>query len=351
MSGGDSRQRRRFRRAVDARLSGMQHSQTGNSQPSANIEMPSKKPSRLFSTDRVLGIVAIAVGAALAFVGLTEMFPLYISISAYLLSLMLILFGIWKWEAVVSWRPGTKLAVIAVVAVIYCSLMAFPTHKQYERDYGIELIFKSPATWWQRQIVSFRLAEMRNYLRERGISVSAKVPPIEVDSHLAPGSWQVASPPNLPSYRGALLIDSLNNPEKITFLYAQHEIHQRVMPGITDSPMQGKLTLFYIEDAFVSYLNWSFWNRQGSGNITHWPAALWAVRERFGQEFTDDFVAQALVSITDTPQEGLDSPMDTYLCQKFKIGEGVRDSGFSRWPQVLDVLAKTEGKWVYSACK
>ncbi len=212
----------------------------------------------------------------------------------------------------------------------------------------MELIFKNPVSWRQELTISFRLAEMRNYLVGLKIPVPADTPPLEVLPRNK--GWEVENPPGFPAYRGSLKVDSADR-EKITYVYTAHVVHRLFFP--TSEPYNNKeqLALFYSEDAFASYLNWSFWNKRYRDNVSNWPVALWTVRERFGQEFTDGFVAQALISIKDNPKEGLDSHVDTYLCQKLKIGEGVRDSGFSNWPQVLDILADREGKWVYSACK
>jgi len=68
---------------------------------------------------------------------------------------------------------------------------------------------------------------------------------------------------------------------------------------------------------------------------------LWAIREKFGKEFTDQLVTYTLKSILDNPTEGATGKdFDLYFCRKLKIGDSVIDGG-DKWTEIAEILKKS----------
>jgi hypothetical protein len=81
------------------------------------------------TTDRLLTIVALGVGVVLAFVGLTEMFPLFFNCTVYVGAIVAILYSVWRWETASKWNLRRKLLGMAIIFVVYWGFLAFPNHQ------------------------------------------------------------------------------------------------------------------------------------------------------------------------------------------------------------------------------
>ncbi len=81
--------------------------------------------TKSLDTETVVDKVGLVFGIVLAFIGLVDMFPLYIYVLAYSVSFLLIMRLVWKWESAKRWTRRKKLILTVPVAVFIFGLFTF----------------------------------------------------------------------------------------------------------------------------------------------------------------------------------------------------------------------------------
>jgi hypothetical protein len=299
------------------------------------------KPRKLFTTtDLLLLVVLPIVGLVLAFIGLVEMFPIYVNLAVYITGLIAIEIAVWRWERTVTWAVPYRLLVFVGVATLYGGALANPVTKQYQRENDMALIFKDDElfTWWKKWEVQRQYIKMRDYFLDLGIAVPKETPPIYVN-HLSAEYETMAF--GDPAYRGELGISEhsfiTDNKQGIGETYANYVISALILPK-PPAPADDKAgTDFRLFEIFSAYFVSSCWDNRNS-NISDWSGQLWNVREQLGKEFTDRLAAYTFRSFVDSPNEGQGNHFSVYFCNHLRIGYSVLRSDDRKWQDVLHAM-------------
>jgi hypothetical protein len=292
------------------------------------------RDSDFVSTDRLLGLV----GLTFAFLGLTEMYRLWMNCCFLAAGLALILWGLWKWERFEAWRPLKKIICMLRVVSLYCAVVAYPVEQQYEREIAIGMTFKdSPQfTWWRRQVITHDFAKARDYFVAFGIETPKEIPPLGVRS----GSGGSSNPPGLPLYRTVQWIgkDQVKDRRAVTSIYINITVWDVLAKNSKWVVSPEDIARFLVlQMTFSSYFNGSVWDKAPvPGDFM--LLSLWKIREQCGAAFTDKLVAYALKSISDNPEEVSDPDTHIYLARKLKIADSIVESDMSKWPQISNII-------------
>jgi hypothetical protein len=293
---------------------------------------------KVFATSHlVFAVVVPILGLVLAFVSVTEMFPIYVNVAVYVLGLVGIEVGVWKWERAVSWAVVYRLLALASVALLYGGLLALPVMKQYSRENDMRLVFKDDAvfTWWRRWVIQQQYIKMRQYFVDLGVPVPKELPPIDVGEN---GADTVGF--RDPAYRGNIGINReaiiRADKEGITRPYANYVIDKIVLPQPPVSVDEKAMRQFIMSGTFAEYFQASYWGR--NNNLADWARQLWQIRDRMGQRFSDKLVAYTLLSVIDSEGEGQDRRSDAYFCNHLRIGYSVLSDDDKKWQDILHTM-------------
>ena len=225
----------------------------------------------------------------------------------------------------------------------------------------IALVFKSSPliTNKIRGRIRNDLSNFRDYLVALGIPVPIELPPIGTRerSNEEPSGTGSVTPPGAQPYEGRLIFDdvSIRDPMQATYLYGDFAI--RTFTHAPDSPFIksfefegtsippaillqiGKSTV--LSGWLATYLSSSFWNRPpvrlARGFMV---AALWDIRDKYGQDFTDGMIGCTFRAMMDHPAEANQGVM-RYFIDNLKRGEFVKDNdNGNRWPEIEEILGK-----------
>jgi hypothetical protein len=197
------------------------------------------------------------------------------------------------------------------------------------------------------------ITENRDYLTRLGIRLPDQLPPVRVQTGPNAGRSGLYTPPALPNYRWEMVVgeNSINDRGAPTEMYDSFVVGQlvfdpKVMAEFGNS-VQGIAIPMMLSEAFTTYFNTSFWGQRPVHGMP-WTTQLWKIRDELGATFTDRMVAYALMSVYDSPKEGIETKFDPfknlqlYLYRKLKVGDSVIDNESARWPEVVRIL-KADG--------
>jgi hypothetical protein len=337
MGGGSSHRRRKARRAQE-RMGKNSDKKNGGNLIVVSITTPPPPPpmsaikQQRIGTDRFIAVSSGAVAIVLAFVGLTEMFPLWINLIVYAGGVMSILFAVWRWERSENWSSLHKTAVLSSSLIVYCALLAFPVAKQYAKEMNVNVIFKdSPSLpWWRKLVIIHDISNMQEYLSSLGIPKPSYLPPVSVEDNVECGQ---TTPPDVPKYRSTITLG--RDRYSVTWCYADFVVGQLILTK--DPPRIPRLMASQL--FFPRYFAATFWNKKPTGA----PLLFWNIREKLGNATGDKLIATTLVVISDDSTFCPSfSPSDwyPYLAEQIRIADSITDSGCSNWPVISEVLKK-----------
>jgi hypothetical protein len=291
------------------------------------------------------GIFTTTLAISFVFLGLgyTGMFPWWVNASAYLVSLVVIVFvSVWS---KIEWTRSGRIAAVGGY-VLYCAFFGIVSYKQYEKENHIDLVFQDSKylTSWRKTVIRHDMAQMKAYLLSLNIPVPLAIPPIGVQESSGCGAGENNAILK-PIFRSTIKINSgcVCNRRLITSFYVEDAFESsRPSKSVNFQPSEF-IRFVALRAAFESYFNWSFWGKAASlgdldsEGIVGGVDILWKVRETFGQDFTDELVAFSALSTIADPLEGFDQDTRIYLARKLKIGASVKDDG-TKWPKILQIL-------------
>ncbi|MFY9947592.1 MAG: hypothetical protein WAK27_02785 [Candidatus Sulfotelmatobacter sp.] len=308
----------------------------------------------LKTKDLVLSRVLPILGMVLAFVGTTDMFPIYVNLAVYVTGLFAIEIGVWRWENANRWGRIGRFVTISAVGVLYALLLVQPIEKQYVRENDMKLSFRefSGISWWDQWRITHHFARMRDRFIALGIAVPPETPPIDMK---AGTTFETRFAVNLPAYRGYLSANRTDfknvGVRAFTYEYSVYVVSSAL--GIktgyaTDRTVQQNV----VSNSFGEYFDRAYWNKSDGPSFGFWTEPLSRIREKLpgrdgvsGKRFTDEIAAAALKSFVDAPDEGANPDVNIYFCNHLKIGDDIRDSGNARWPEILAILKNDNPKY------
>jgi hypothetical protein len=313
MSGGSSHDRRKIRRLL-ADLG-----RVPVPPPIDTMNPPAKKSAPRAIAELVFGVV-------LTLAGITEMFPLVISMSLCVGGLILLYLGVR--EVTTESRRLPKICWRVAAPSFYILLIAFPLTKQYQHEINLNLDFKdSPYfSWWRRQIITHDIAKMRDFLNDLEIETPTKLPPFGIQSKS--GGYGAVTPPNLPLNRSELIIGELDVCDRPSATHSYVSYIIDIYPAKSFSE-----TTLIIRIGFSEYFNSSFWNMKPITLIPPPVSIFLNLREELQAPFADRLAAATFRTVLDDPM----SVKDDFI-RALMIGDSIVDNECGKWPQIEKTL-------------
>jgi len=344
MPGGNSKDRRKFRRAVVRAACKLPHEDSTPQNDQINKSMPNDtSESKRSKTTEIQAFILAVVGIALTITGYEGVIPSTVNVLACLVALAAILWAIGRWESAASWGTAKKVSVQILVTVLYCSFMKYPLLNQYNKELNINVSFKdSPEmSWGRKQIIIYDLSGIQRYLSSLGIPVPKEFPPITTDTRSPANQSGWNTRPGLPLDRGSMSIAAadLRDRKKTTAEYTSYVFLHDSQKLLSIPPDQGLAPLLLLSWGFSGYFNASYWNKRDELFVPP-GKLLWKLRENLGIPFTDRLAAAAFRTLADDPSEIQGENIDIRTVRALMLGDSIVESECDRWPSIRDVLVK-----------
>lgn len=215
-----------------------------------------------------------------------------------------------------------------------------------KREVIIVVTFKDSPTLTQtrRKNIEIGLDDFYRYLRNIGFELPREIPPIGVSpSHGVLSGGGGAGP----AYYSSLVIteDGVDSPEILRAVYSIYTFNRILLwpdtwkPEVFGAQAEDDEIAAWI---YSCYFSKSFSGKSTCDNATpgrQWVDALWEVRRKYGQEYTDSLMCYALKMWRDLPTKYADN-FDRFFRYKLVAGESVKDNSADRYRELNEILQR-----------
>ena len=234
------------------------------------------------------------------------------------------------------------LAIAVIVFGIYIWPEARPTIEPPLEQWK----FKDSPLFTERR--KLRIAEeittFRQYLSKIGLDTGEELPQIEAVASENPiGSY--AATFGGPVYYDSLRLraNQLDDDIAITSAYSGYFFIKILMEPVFRQTSQRVCSSNHNQFAspvFALYFVWSFWEKRTEDVNIPALLALWEMRRRFGEEFTDRLAAFIANAFIDNTCGEKSADWEDYFYERVRIADQIIDSESSRWLAIAEILKK-----------
>jgi hypothetical protein len=290
-------------------------------------------------------VLELVLGLGLSIAGISEMFPLHISLFLYLGAMVFIVIGLREAIKGLMSFPA-NLALYAAVIACYGYLISFPVVKQYKKEINLSLDFKEPAnvSVFRKQLITYDIAKFRDFLSSLQIEVPTEVPPIAISTDVNDAKQTGSStPPNLHNYRFELMIGRLVVLDRgaVTDTYSRYVFQQKWSKAARGIQVPAQFYILVNLVGIADYFNSSYWNKKSVTTLSLLTNYLWDLREHLGASFTDKLAAATVKTMVDASGEVIDADVTdvtTYSVRSLMIGDLIVEVNCNSWSQIAKVI-------------